>query len=292
VWCVQMHKNRIASGGTSFSVDLWDIDSTAKPKCKKLKGHRAEVRCLQFDDNVLVSGAYDCSVKVWNIEQGKCLRSLMHDGDVYTLKWNNEKIVSGSKDKTVRVWDLESGVCVKKLDGHSSCVRAVSFIGNVILSGSEDCLVKVWDTRSGNCVATLSGHSRGVTTLQVCEERIATGSFDATVKIWDPCTFKSLRTLAPKSTNVKAHRLYHHSPGTIWKLQYDQTKFKIVTAHADHNLRVWELETGTELASLGGHSGEVISLHFTEDAMVTGGEDQMLKLWSFGDREIQSGSTH
>ena len=38
----------------------------------------------------------------------------------------DEKGISGSYDKTVRVWDLESGVCLKVLEGHTDFVNSVA----------------------------------------------------------------------------------------------------------------------------------------------------------------------
>ena len=73
-------------------------------------------------------------------------------------------IVSGSYDRTVRVWDLESGEPVLgPLTGHDDTVSAVA-VGErhgrpVIVSGSDDQTVRVWDLESGEPVlGPLTGH--------------------------------------------------------------------------------------------------------------------------------------
>src|SRR5206468_10410877 len=62
-------------------------------------------------------------------------------------------IISGGFDQTVRVWDLESGeLALGPLTGHDDTVRAVAFgerFGQpVIVSGGYDGTVRVWDLES------------------------------------------------------------------------------------------------------------------------------------------------
>ena len=44
---------------------------------RTLKGHDGTVRCLQFDSVKVVSGSSDCSIRVWSIETGACLATLL-----------------------------------------------------------------------------------------------------------------------------------------------------------------------------------------------------------------------
>lgn len=110
-------------------------------------------------------------------------------------------VVSGSRDSTLRVWDIENGECMKALQGHVAAVRwwvdllkqsnfsllawynldvlisyvtlsgsisfSVQFDGKLVVSGAYDYLVKVWDPLEGSCLHTLSGHTNRVYSLQV-----------------------------------------------------------------------------------------------------------------------------
>ena len=66
-------------------------------------------------------------------------------------------IVSGSFDETVRLWDVKTGQCLKVLPAHSDPVTAVHFNrdGTLIVSCSYDGLCRIWDTSTGHCLKTL-----------------------------------------------------------------------------------------------------------------------------------------
>lgn len=51
---------------------------------------------------------------------------------------------SGSYDSTIKVWNLENFKCLQTLVRHSSSVDALVAAGGCIFSGGSDHSVKVW----------------------------------------------------------------------------------------------------------------------------------------------------
>jgi len=52
-----------------------------------LVGHMAAVRCVQYNGTIVVSGAYDYMVRVWDVEKEECLHQLSgHTNRVYSLQ--------------------------------------------------------------------------------------------------------------------------------------------------------------------------------------------------------------
>lgn len=75
--------------------------------------------------------------------------------------------MSGSRDTTLRVWDIETGRCLHVLLGHDAAVRCVQYDGKLVVSGAYDNLVRVWDPETEACLHILKGHDLRVYSLQV-----------------------------------------------------------------------------------------------------------------------------
>ena len=66
-------------------------------------------------------------------------------------------IVSGSFDETVRIWDVRTGKCLKVLLAHSDPMMAIHFNrdGSLIVFNSYDGLSRIWDSATDHCLKTL-----------------------------------------------------------------------------------------------------------------------------------------
>ena len=76
----------------------------------------------------------------------------------WILILKNGSIASGSLDTCIKIWDLNTGKCIKSLDGHTHAVLWVIELENGFLaSGSLDQTAIVWNTSTGNIVNMLEG---------------------------------------------------------------------------------------------------------------------------------------
>ena len=58
-------------------------------------------------ESKVVSGARDGKLKVWNLNESRCVRTLEgHTGSITGLVCGSKSAVSSSKDGTLRVWDI------------------------------------------------------------------------------------------------------------------------------------------------------------------------------------------
>jgi len=66
--------------------------------------------------------------------------------------------VSASEDNTLKVWDLETGRELRTLKGHSQSVSGVAVApdGRRVVSASRDNTLKLWDLESGLVIATFT----------------------------------------------------------------------------------------------------------------------------------------
>ncbi|KAG0045476.1 hypothetical protein BGZ83_009330 [Gryganskiella cystojenkinii] len=164
-------------------------------RLKTFRGHSDGVMCLQFDDSFLITGGYDNTIKVWNIETAECLRTLTgHALCVRALHFDDAKLISGSMDRTLKIWNYHTGQCIRTLQGHTDGVVTLDFDSRILASGSVDATIKIWNFATGEC-STLKGHCDLVNKVQIYKKKLlVSASDDTTVKLWDIASRACLRT--------------------------------------------------------------------------------------------------
>ncbi|MBI3684027.1 MAG: WD40 repeat domain-containing protein, partial [Acidobacteria bacterium] len=114
------------------------------------------------DGRQLASGSDDKTVRLWEPDTGKLVRTLEgHENGVLAVAWSGDgrQLASGSDDQTVRLWEPDTGKpgkLIRTLEGHLGAVFSVCWLdGDRLASSSEDGSIRIWDAASGRCLATL-----------------------------------------------------------------------------------------------------------------------------------------
>lgn len=244
-------------------------------------------------------------------QTGPCIRLFEgHSKAVTALYFEDECLVTGASDKTLRQWDLATGQCVMTMDilwaishpqptipgngipnhlfpsavasaGHFAVptppsadgswdmyedfVGGVQFWGYGLVSGSGDGAVRMWDMRTGQAHRTLMGHTSPVTCLQFDEMHIASGSLDKSIRIWDVRTGGTFETLK-----------YDHA---VTALQFDTRK--VIAATGENGVKIYN-RTSMQHSSLStnGHTQPVERIRYMDRYLVSGGRDAAVKIWT------------
>jgi F-box and WD-40 domain protein CDC4 len=146
-----------------------------------LLGHTSSVRAISGSGNILVSGSYDCTVRVWDLEKGQAKFTFTgHREKVYSVGYSAEleRAVSGSMDATIRVWCTKTGVPLFTLEGHSSLIGLLEISRQFIVSAAADATLRIWNPMTGQCLGNLVGHPAAITCFHHDPElnRIVSGS--------------------------------------------------------------------------------------------------------------------
>ncbi|EEB07557.2 F-box/WD repeat protein Pop1 [Schizosaccharomyces japonicus yFS275] len=174
-----------------------DRDNSNPYYIRTLRGHALTVRDIACAGDIVVSGSYDGTVRVWQASTGECLHVLRgHVDRVYSviIDETRQRCISAGVDACIRIWSLITGECLHVLSGHTSLVCQVSLTQDILVSGSTDATLRVWDAETGKCKHVLKGHLRHVTCFQHDESKVISSS-DGTLKLWDVRTGTFVRDL-------------------------------------------------------------------------------------------------
>lgn len=124
--------------------------------------HQAAITSVMAGSNLIVTGARDATIKLWDRISASCVRTLQyHLGEVTCVRLSHDgkMVLSNGKDHTVRLYDLRANRLFRTYRGHLNCSKnhlRCAFLGEShIMSASEDGAVVVWDMLSGDVVARL-----------------------------------------------------------------------------------------------------------------------------------------
>ncbi|PWY71685.1 sulfur metabolite repression control protein B [Aspergillus heteromorphus CBS 117.55] len=163
---------------------------------KTFKGHSNGVMCLQFEDNILATGSYDATIKIWDTETGQELRTLVgHESGIRCLQFDDTKLISGSMDRSLKVWNWRTGECISTYTGHRGGVIGLHFDANILASASVDKTVKIWNFEDKS-TCLLRGHTDWVNAVRVdtSSRTVFSASDDCTVRLWDLDSKTCIRT--------------------------------------------------------------------------------------------------
>ncbi|KAL4954493.1 WD40-repeat-containing domain protein [Aspergillus filifer] len=197
--------------------------------------HSASVLCLQFDDEIMVTGSSDFSCIVWDVKNDyRPIRRLSgHTAGVLDVCFDDRYIVSCSKDHTICVWDRHTGALVKTLLGHRGPVNAVQLRGDSIVSASGDGVAKLWNVTSGLCVKEFSSKDRGLACVEFSDDArtVLTGGNDQAIYQFDANTGQLVK-------EIEGHT------GLVRSLHLDSMNQRIVSGSYDMSVKVFDAQTG------------------------------------------------
>jgi WD40 repeat protein/pSer/pThr/pTyr-binding forkhead associated (FHA) protein len=248
--------------------------------------------CLSEDNRFALSGSNDNTLKLWEVDTGRCLRTFAGHTNYVTsvcLSADSRFALSGSNDNTLKLWEVDTGRCLRTFAGHTNYVTSVclSADSRFALSGSWDKSLKLWEVATGRCLRTFEGHTDYVGSVCLSgDNRFALSGggniffpFDKTLKLWEVATGRCLRTFAGHISAVLSVCL---SGDNRFALSGGGHTYN---GH-DKTLKLWEVATGRCLRTFEGHTDSVKSVCLSADSRfaLSGSTDRTMKLW-----EVETG---
>lgn len=248
-------------------------------KCQ-FQGHFSSINSVDIhsDSQTFISTSNDNSIKLWNIDNGKLIRTFRNVGNIGKISQDGKSFISADKDNNIRLWNISTGKLIRIFDKNTESISYldISPDNKIVISGSWDNNIQLWDISTGKLIRRLRGHSDSINAAIVTPDgnTVISSSYDG-IKIWDIKTASLIRTIKGHSKVVSSLAI----------TQDGQTLF---SGGEDGNIKLWNIKTGKEIRTLKEHSGRVESLVISSDGstLISGAGDNTIKLWDIANQNL------
>lgn len=243
------------------------------------------------DGNRLATASKDATVKVWDLGNGRELRTYRGSKDpVRALAWSKDgKWIASTAGNEIHIWDPDTGKLKTSLKGHEKPVSAVAFQpdGNVLASGSDDTSVRLWDVEKSMPITTLNADGDKKTKSQIYSvtfspngKLVAAVNGNGQLQIWNPSNEANKRLVSGFDA---------HPSSTAYQVVFGKDTSVIFTSGSDNKAKQWiglgpdgeNLPGHGRPTPIEGHTNNVTALAVTRDGkfLATGSTDKSIRLW-------------
>ena len=247
------------------TVRVWDL---SRGRCLGLlEGHRASVRCLQVEDNLVATGSIDASVRLWDLSQADYPAPSISDSIHYSTDDDDEDHLneqSGSATSQPSTSSM-ANTPVFTLSAHVAEITALHLHKDTLVSGSADKTLRQWDLVKGRCVQTLD--------VLWAAAQASTSSAAPALKVgasgrgpaggWSAAALSGSRLPDPEADFVGALQCFDAA---------------LACGTADGMVRLWDLRSGQVHRNLVGHTAPVSALQFDDVRLVTASLDRSIRV--------------
>lgn len=236
-----------------------------------LNGHKDSVYCVQFDEDKIITGSRDQTIRVWDARTYQCIR-ILGAPTQSQASWPQPAAYSPPVAPTsLQPFCSINAVSndpytVRNLalsDYHRASILCLQFDSEIIVSGSSDHSCIVWNIKDYTPIRRLLGHTAGV--LDVCfdERYIITCSKDTTICAWNRQTGDLVRKLCG-----------HRGPVNAVQLRGDL----VASASGDGMAKLWNLRSGLCIKEFASRDRGLACVEFSEDGstILAGGNDRVI----------------
>lgn len=267
---------------TEDSVDIFDLISDKKTIFFEFEKNNKNSKILSLyyesNDRCFVCISEDDEyVNILDVQTRKKICELERSRHIFYEKMRfspNGKYISGyTKSDNLELWSVETGEKIKRLSNNSS-LKTFTYSSNseyIIASFYSDCII-LYNTRTGEEKFKIQFPDSFIYIISCSPNN----DFFAFQEDYDKISIYDLTT----GHYVKGFE-YFFAPGLIHLDVSPNGKNFASGSDCSHNVKIWNIETGTLVNELEGHSDTILSITYSPDGryIASGSRDGTVRLW-------------
>ncbi|KAL7418917.1 Mitochondrial fission protein [Cryptotrichosporon argae] len=313
----------LVTAGQDDVVKVWDLCDGEE--IGQLRGHIGQVKTVQVEDTLCLTGGSDGNVRLWDLRMIEDYEERLARGTLYRSTDPLDRIAehdavagedgdddweegpSGYTHATGASVD-EHSPCVRTLEGHSKSVTSLYYEDSCLVTGSSDKTIRQWDVTTGQCVLVMDilwaiSNPPAPAPPSPAKPRLSHRSstsfgsnhYDDLLPSPGPGAsltgLSGASLLAAATSGQFAVPTPPFSDGT-WDMYQDFVGglqfwgYALASGSGDGGVRMWDMRTGQAHRTLVGHTAPVTCLQFDEMHVVSGSLDKTVRIW-----DIRMGAT-
>ncbi len=268
----------IAHGGTVSRRDAM----TGEPAGQVLV-HSGAVASIAFsrDGQLLATGTYDKSVRIWDVATGKPMGQPIPQPDIvnaieFSPDGRRLLAATGFRDHSVassaRVWEVATGKPTCPPLSHPATIRGAVFRpdGGVVITGAYDGLIRFWNPVTGQPSGEPIRVPAQVMALAVSRD----GAYLAV-----GCNSGEAFVYSLQGRGLVNSPMRH--PTSVEAICFHPDDGLLATGCDDSLARLWDWRSGKQVGSPLVHQNYVVGVDFSPDGrrLITGAHDKFARIW-------------
>lgn len=224
------------------------LRATMKDNVFTFGGHLKykEIFTVQFspDGKSVVSASKDNTVKIWDVNTGRCRLTITGKSDFHTsasYSPDGKYLALASRDNFIHIVDSLTGNEVKLLDGQSFIVESIVFSpnGQRLASVSRDDILQVWDVEKGKSIFTLN-NAYAIFSPQYNSNRLNSSIFSPDGKY---ILIPSDESLHMWDIDNKISQVINDFDGKIKNVSFSPNGSYIMAICNNNTIYIWDAQT-------------------------------------------------
>jgi WD40 repeat protein len=145
---VKINENRIASCEKDGNIKIWDINNFLSISTLYNENNISFTALLNFENNILISGDSNGTIKIWNIEEANLLKSINafpYHSINQLMKINDFFFGSCAHGKNeIKIWEINTCNCIKEIyNDEGNILGLVNLKNNVFVTYDHSSNIKI-----------------------------------------------------------------------------------------------------------------------------------------------------